>query len=89
MATVKIDKSNFQSDVLQAKEPVVVDFRAEWCGPQDDPPALEEISAGWRQGQDRQGQCRREPSARLRRALDSDAGDVQGWPVADQSVGAK
>ncbi len=26
MATVKVDNSNFQSDVLQSSEPVVVDF---------------------------------------------------------------
>jgi thioredoxin 1 len=46
MATVKIDSSNFQSDVLGSSEPVVVDFWAEWCGPcKMISPALEEISS--------------------------------------------
>ncbi|MCB1430672.1 MAG: thiol reductase thioredoxin, partial [Nitratireductor sp.] len=30
MATVKVDKSNFQNDVLNSDVPVVVDFWAEW-----------------------------------------------------------
>jgi thioredoxin 1 len=46
MSTVAVTDKTFETDVLKAKGPILVDFWAEWCGPcKQIGPALEQIAS--------------------------------------------
>ncbi len=46
MALIEVNDGNFDAEVVNSAEPVLVDFSAEWCGPcKRLAPVVEEIAA--------------------------------------------
>src|SRR5688572_2513787 len=91
-ATIQINESNFETEVLNSTQPVIVDFYADWCGPcKMIVPALEEI-AGELQGKAKVAKVNVDDHAALAQRYNIQSLPTllyfQGGEVVNQLIGA-
>ena len=92
MSVIKVNKDNFDAEVMTADKPVLVDFYADWCGPcRMVSPIVDEIAAEHPEYKVVKVNVDEDPDLAIRFSFMSIPSlfVIKGGEVATQSVGAK
>ena len=92
MSVIKVNKDNFDAEVMTADKPVLVDFYADWCGPcRMVSPIVDEIAAEHPEYKVVKVNVDEDPDLAIRFSVMSIPSlfVIKGGEVATQSVGAK
>ena len=92
MSVIKVNKDNFDAEVMTADKPVLVDFYADWCGPcRMVSPIVDGIAAEHPEYKVVKVNVDEDPDLAIRFSVMSIPSlfVIKGGEVATQSVGAK
>ena len=92
MSVMKVNKDNFDAEVISSDKPVLVDFYADWCGPcRMVSPIVDEIAAEHPEYKVVKVNVDEDPDLAIRFAVMSIPSlfVIKGGEIAAQSVGAK